>query len=468
MTSLRLADLQSVPLLQGLNGEQLQFLLDHGTGICLEAGQRLFKVGDQVDEMLLVLEGELQLLISIGGQLFDTTHLTKGGLTGRIPFSRMKESQGELWALKPSTLLALHRTHFGELERVAPNLMERLVGKMTDRVREITAVQQQHERMAALGRLAAGLAHELNNPAAAILRTADGLCRLLHQLPELVADTSPLLMETKLPLLYSHIAEAAPAGPQSQESMLERSERESALVAWLEEQGVEDGFDLGKVFLDKGWAIAELENLQAQVAATNFRVALAWLNYTFNVVNRVKEIQDAAGHIVSLVNSVKSYSHLDRAGGMEPISVQAGIANTLKILGHRLHEKNISLHLDFQPHLAPVKGNAGELNQVWTNLLDNALDALAPNGELRISAKAEGEGVQIRIQDNGTGISPEHLDRIFEPFFTTKAVGQGTGLGLDIVKRILDLHQATIQVTSEPGKTEFVVTFPPAEGVILN
>lgn len=463
MLDLPASKLRALPLLQDLSDEQLSFFLTQGTLRAFEAGERVISLNEPVNEMFFILEGELQYFAPKKGHLEPGPRQKEGGTAGLMPYSRLKTSNGELRVLQPASLLALHRRHFYELERVAPELVEKLVGAMTDRVRESTRYEQQTEKMAALGKLAAGLAHELNNPAAAIQRTADTLCALLNRLPGLVSQGAGQPDDRQVETLYREISQAAQDRQEPQLSTLERQEREDELLDWLEEQGVEESWDQARTFLEEGLTVADLEQVRERVGPEALPGVLGWLAYTLSTTHLVREIQESAGRISELVNAVKGYSHMDRAGGMEPIDLHQGLESTLKMLNHKLREKNISLHKDFSPDLPPVKGNVGELNQVWTNLLDNALDALPPNGELHLRTTEVGEQVHVTITDNGSGIPQDIQSRIFEPFFSTKGVGQGTGLGLDIVKRILDLHQATIQLKSEPGNTEFVVTFPPAE-----
>ena len=463
MIDLPASRLRAIPLLEDLTDEQIAFFQTNGTLRTLESGEKVFSIGDPVDELFIIIEGELQYFVLNQEQMVAGLRQKEGKMAGLIPYSRLKISNGELRAMQPSTLLALHRRHFYELERIAPEVVEKLVGVMTDRVRETTKYQQQMEKMAALGKLAAGLAHELNNPAAAIQRTADTLCSLLHRLPGMVGQGVEGRQDQQVEALYREVTQAARDRQEPRLSTLERQEREDELLDWLEELGVEESWDLAKTFLEEGLTVADLEKVRERVEPEVLPGVLSWLAYTLSTTHLVREIQESAGRISELVNAVKGYSHMDRAGGTEPVDLQQGLESTLKMLNHKIRGKNITLHKDFQPHLPPVKGNAGELNQVWTNLLDNALDALEPNGELRIRTAEEGGLVHVIISDNGSGIPEDIQSRIFEPFFSTKGVGQGTGLGLDIVKRILDLHQANVQVKSEPGKTEFVVTFPPVE-----
>jgi signal transduction histidine kinase len=241
---------------------------------------------------------------------------------------------------------------------------------------------------------------------------------------------------------------------------LQRSEREEELAERLEEHGVEDAWEMVEMFVDAGLTADDLDDLAGQIAEPVRAMALTWSACGLSAARMVADIESSTARISELVSSIKTYSHMDRSPEHRPTDVREGLDNTLTMLSHKLKKKNVQLERDYQEDLPSIPANAGELNQVWTNLIDNALDALEEGGSLRVVARAEGGSVSVRLIDDGPGIPEEILARIFEPFFTTKGVGQGTGLGLDIALRIAKTHQGGIEVRSKPGRTEMCVRLP--------
>ena len=245
-------------------------------------------------------------------------------------------------------------------------------------------------------------------------------------------------------------------------SPLERSAREDELSDWLEEHGVEKGYEAAETLVDAGFAPADLDALARNVGEKGMPPLLGWLTASIDAKRLIGEIVSAAGRISELVASVKTYSHLGGASVLQPTDVRQGIGSTLIMLGHELKAKDVRVVREDAPDLPEVPAQPGELNQVWTNLIANAIDALSPGGEIRIETAREAEHVVVRVIDNGSGIPPDVQSRIFEPFFTTKEVGEGTGLGLDITQRIVRLHSGQIGVESRPGRTVFSVRLPAA------
>jgi signal transduction histidine kinase len=243
-------------------------------------------------------------------------------------------------------------------------------------------------------------------------------------------------------------------------SPLDRSDREESLADWLEEKGIAEAWDLARVFTDTGVQIDDLNQFAAMVSDGILCDALTWVAGSIEIHRMINEISSAAGRVSELVSSVKIYSHMDRSTEHKPTDVREGLDNTLTIFGHRLKEKNVRLTREYPDNLPTIPGNAGELNQVWTNLIDNALDAVTDGGELTIEIEQDDWGVAVKIIDDGGGIPDDVRHRIFDPFFTTKDVGEGTGLGLDIARRIVNTHGGQIEARTKSGKTEMFVRLP--------
>jgi signal transduction histidine kinase len=332
---------------------------------------------------------------------------------------------------------------------------------MSDRVRMATQEDQQRDKLMALGKLSAGLAHELNNPAAAAHRGADELLDMLEQLRQadlrlcghhLTAGQLNFLVEFERNLIRDS-ATAPPLGA------VERSDREEELIGWLEEHGMEDGWQLAAVFAGAGIDNEQLEQVRQQVGEVALADALTRIGVQLSTNRLVTDIRTSAGRISELVGAIKEYTYMDQALVQE-VDLHKGLENTLIILRHKLREKNITVTREFADNLPPLKVYGSALNQVWTNLIDNAVDAMTEGGQLRVHTRREPTHILIEIRDNGTGIAPEAQGHIFEPFYTTKAVGEGTGLGLDTVARIVRKHHGEIRLESRPGDTCFQVRLP--------
>jgi signal transduction histidine kinase len=455
-------DLRAVPGLAGLPDDLLAWLAEKGEVVEAPPGERLFNPGDPADHMYVVLSGAIQVFTPVGGQflLFDT--FETGRISGNLPYSRLTHFPGYMAALQPSRVFRLNKGHFPEMLQRSPELGQRLVSIMSDRVRDSTKTQQQREKMMALGKLSAGLAHELNNPAAAVRRSAAGLAERLQSLPPLVVEMIKSGVGEEGLLAARAVLDRVRERPLRSLSPLERSAREDELSDWLEEHGVEKGYEAAETLVDAGFALADLDALARSVGEKGMPPLLGWLAASIDARRLIGEIVSAAGRISELVASVKTYSHLGGASVLQPTDVRQGIDSTLIMLGHELKAKDVRVVREDAPDLPEIQAQPGELNQVWTNLIDNAVDALPPGGELRVETAREAEQVVVRVIDNGSGIPPDVQSRIFEPFFTTKEVGEGTGLGLDITQRIVRLHSGQIGVESRPGRTVFTVRLPVA------
>ena len=325
------------------------------------------------------------------------------------------------------------------------------------------SVSQQHAKLISLGIMAAGLAHELNNPAAAVGRSAEEARGVFREasaramkLGELEMSQEEWAFVAELPVEVARRTQNAPALDS-----LDRSEREDEVAEWLEERGVEEPWELSPTLVGAGLDVDWLEDLSGRLSDKgSLGEVLAWLASEITGEELLREIRQASTRISELVGAVKSYSYMDKASRKEA-DVHEGLENTLVMLGHKLKKGNVRVTRDYEEGLPRICAHGSELNQVWTNLMDNAIDAVEGDGNVRIRTAREGDWVLVEISDDGPGIPEEIRERIFEPFFTTKDVGKGTGIGLDISHRVVveDLG-GDIRVVSEPGNTSFQVRLP--------
>jgi signal transduction histidine kinase len=439
----------------------LEWIAGLGETLEITKGEKVIEEGDPADHMFIVIEGSFQFYVHVGGSHVPVTMVRKGAVAAALPYSRMKAHGGDVVALENARVLSIHRDRFPELLHRLPHLGERLVAIMSDRVREQTKNQQQREKMLALGKLSAGLAHELNNPTAATKRSASALRERFQRIPDLAIRVISHGLKFEELKAAEEVRQIIEDRPMERLSALERSEKEEEVIAWLDEHNVSDGYQLAGTFVEQGFTLDCLDEVAQEVPEPALGDVLAWMENYLAAHTLVDEILSATDRISELVTSIKSYTHMDRAIDRQPVNVCEGIDSTLVILGHKLRKKNIQVIRNYQQDLPPIQALAGELNQVWTNLIDNAIDAMKDGGVLTLSVEKEHDCLLVRVADNGTGIPLDLQPRIFEPFFTTKGVGEGTGLGLDIVHRIVtNQHKGTIKVSSVPGNTVFSVWLP--------
>lgn len=454
------ADFQTVDVFHDQPEEDLAWLASVAEERTFEVGEQPFDRGDKAEEMFIVLGGAFQITTVQNGQRLPFGTIRTGEISGLLPFSRMTEFAGEGEVIEDARIAALHKDRFWEMMERMPEVGQRLVARMTDRVRESSRLDQQREKMLALGKLSAGLAHELNNPAAAIRRGASDLRERFGMLMPLVSrlvghGLSPDQVEAARAAFRTCVAPT----PGTQ-SALERSEREDELADWLEDHGVPHAYVVAEVLAEEGATPGALDHLAGTVPEAALGDVVLWIEKGMAVERLVGEIERSAGRISDLVASVKAYSHMDRAAERQSTDVHAGIDQTLTMLGHSIKKKSLSVERAYGDDVPEVCVFPGEINQVWTNLLDNAIDAAPEGGHLRIATRAEGRLVCVDISDDGDGIPADVLERIWEPFYTTKPPGSGTGLGLDVVQRIVAQHEGRVDVASETGRTTFTVCLP--------
>lgn len=459
-----LTELKAFPVLEAVPDEQLQWLLDRAEEQHYPAGHVLHKARTPIDHLRLLLEGQL----TIGAPPDELLVYNAPAITGVLPYSRLTESTQPLMIDQDSRILELHRDHLREMTTSCYELTAAFVQQMTDRVRNFTQQVQQEEKLASLGRLSAGLAHELNNPVSAIVRNADALRTHLRATPEgfkaimhleLTDDQTDTVNEWLFDKLDNKTAPL---------SMLERSSLEDDLTDWIDSHTVSndlDAADLANSLAEFRFTEADLDFMLEQVGPENVGGVLRWVNNNLVTEKLVVDIGEASARMATLVGSIKSYTHMDRGGGKEAVILADGIRNTLTLLGHKIRSKNGTVTVEIPADLPTVQGWPGELNQVWTNLIDNAVDALPEQGgTLAIRSHVEQEQfIYTTFTDNGSGIPEAIRQKIFEPFFTTKGIGKGSGLGLDIAQGIIRHHNGSINVASQPGETTFTVCIPISE-----
>ncbi|WP_247232563.1 ATP-binding protein [Telluribacter sp. SYSU D00476] len=440
---------------------QLQWLVDQGEIIHLQDGDYVFKKDDPVDYLWIVLEGRMRLYHVQNNEQRLLEDNGKGYIGGLLPYSRLKTATGNAMAVGDTTLLRLHRSQFREMIETQDELVEVLVHLMLNRVRNFTKVQQQNEKMISLGKLSAGLAHELNNPASAVVRSATALKKQLGIVPEkLKALMSIQMTSEQVDQLSTVLLDKLNGADQRQLSLMEKSAREDELADWLEEHNVNNSFEIAETLVDYNFTTDDLDVIGTSVPEQSLTPVLDWVTNVLASTRLVGEIAEASERIANLVGSIKEYSHMDGGGDKKKVSLRDGLESTLRILRHKLKSKNISVQLDLPPELPELCVRPGELNQVWTNLIDNAIDALPEGGKINVEAVQDREFVTVHVIDNGSGIPEDITSMIFDPFFTTKEIGKGSGLGLEIVQTIVQQHKGQVKVHSQPGRTEFSVCLP--------
>ena len=453
-------ELLQFPLFNDEKAEAVEWIAGQMEVRCYEAGDVIAREGDPAREFVVILQGELHFRPSAHDEIIVTT---AGQATGVLPFSRIKTWVGRGWAAQATRIGAMDASHLPELVYRAPLLAQRLVSQMTDRTRAFTRMEESSNRLLSLGKLAAGLAHELNNPASAAVRSSARLREVLTERRKYAIAMLGKVLPEGVSEIMADITQTISECSESPGTIdaLERADLESDLAEQLESLGVPGELSPGLV--DARITAEQIRPLASLVSRDVLTLGLRILVADHEIVCLTRELEEASRRISDLVQAVKSYSYMDQSPVAE-VDVEQGIDVTLRMFQHQL-KHGVQVSRQFAHNLPRIRANGSALNQIWTNLIDNALDAmenLPPEQPkvLLVRTCAEPTGILVEIVDNGPGIPTDVQSRIFDPFFTTKPVGEGTGLGLDIVQRIIRNHKGSIRVESSPGRTAFQVRLP--------
>jgi signal transduction histidine kinase len=459
-----LDSLRSVSILSTLDEASLHHF-DGALEMHLDAGELLFRQGDATHQFWILLDGSLNIFYSNPEGAEQSYYVMHSGASfGEVTLLASIPAPYNLRALVPSHLLELNEDQFWNLMTQCPGVRKAVLGNMAARLAKMQQATFQQEKMAALGTLAAGLMHELNNPGAAARRAATQLREnfmRMHRLTDKWSRTQ--LTETQKQCMYDLQEIALSARNAHAMSSVEQSDAEESLAQWMEAAEIQDAWRVAPTLVSVGIDQQTLDCARRSFSCDIFSDCVNWLEAMVSSMQLVGTIEESIGRVTELVAAVKSYAYEGR-GQKQAIDVNRSILATLIIVGHKLREKEITITKDLSRDLPPLNTDCQGINQIWTNLLDNAIDAAPQNGQITLKTWPEQHDDQthlcILVKDNGSGIPLDAQPHIFDPFYTTKPVGVGTGLGLGIVQRIVEQFGGSIHFTSAPGETEFVVRIP--------
>jgi signal transduction histidine kinase len=441
--------------------EQIAWVAAHGVFRELPTGAVLTSMNGKVEGLHVVLSGHLSIHVDRGAGRRKVMEWHGGDVTGLLPYSRLVAPPGDVIAEEPTELVTVYRDHLPEMIRECYELTAALVHVMVDRARHFTSSYLHDEKLVSLGKLAAGLAHELNNPASAIARSASTLPESLMKAEAASRTIGTTGLSAEQTAAAEKIRASCIAAVPAALSPLEREDREDSIARWLAVHKAET--TLAEDLTDMDVTPAMLDGLARSIDGKPLETALQWMTSDWNVRRLSSEIHEAASRIHDLVGAIKGFTEMDRAAVPERVHLEQGLSSTFIVLRSKAKSKSVHLTLNVEKDLPPVQGFGGELNQVWANLIDNAIDAVSEGGSVELTARHVRNNVVVSVIDNGPGVPADIRDRIFDPFFSTKPAGQGTGLGLDIVRRLMQRHNGVVELHSEPGRTEFRLTLPEAE-----
>ena len=458
--------LRTIAPLHDLAEQEYAWLASHGTERISDDDALVFNEGEPATHLVFILRGEIHVRRRHSGPM--ALFIGRAGqMTGKLPFSRMKTYGGDGYTIGPTWVLDIHESLFPEMLAAIPSMTQRCVSVLLDRVREVTRMEQQAEKLAALGKLAGNLSHELNNPASAAQRSAASLFGELRRYGDQKYRLGALCLAAEQSAIYkswvvrtrSNMADFANVVSASQ-NPLAATDREAQLTTWLTAHGVAEPWKIAPSLSETRLTVEHLDDLARNASPELLPIAISTFATSLRVERMTEAIIDSTVRIFDLISAIKDYSYMDQAP-IQDIDLAQSLEATLAMFASRL--QGVTIERDFDPALPAISAYGSELSQVWTALIENAIDAMHASdipGILRLRTCLTGTMVSIEVWDNGPGVDPAIQSRIFEPFFTTKAPGHGLGLGLDTAQRIVSRHSGFLTVESKPGATCFQVRLP--------
>jgi signal transduction histidine kinase len=455
--------LYQISLFKGMTHDDLHAIADTVEITSIEKGEVLFHEGDEGKRAFFIKDGELEVFKESSGREVLLAVRGPGSVIGEMALLQSLPRSATVRARKDTVLYAIGKDDLDQVLYSSPSAMQTMFQTMLDRLKADQVSLRQSEKMAQLGTLTAGVAHELNNPAAAVKRSSEQLVNAIQSLDGAYVHICQLgFSEQQWNVLHELSDKAFQRAHEPLElDAITRSDREDEIETWLEDHELENSWLIAPNLVNLNFNEDELTSLAVQFPAKRLKCIIEWLDSTYTVYNLLNELSLGSGRIFSIVKSLKSYAYLDQAP-VQSVSISEGIDDTLMILHNKI-KSNISVKRDYAPDLPEIMGYGSELNQVWTNILDNAIDVLQDreDAQIIIRTRTESEWVVVEIEDNGPGIPEDVVSNIFDAFFTTKGPGKGTGLGLNISYSIVvQKHRGDIKVRSKPGSTVFEVWLP--------
>lgn len=452
--------LKKIPLFEGLPDEDFERLCQMVTEVHLPQGAQLFTEGSLGDKAYVIVEGQIEILKVSEGRPVLLAVRQPGEVIGEMSLLEAAPRFASGRARTDSVLLEISHAQLNELLNSSPSAARAMLYTFISRLRSSEILLRQSEKMAQLGTLTAGIAHELNNPAAAAKRGSSQLLIALNKMHQAQRELNRVnLSDHQWDFLFELESQARErAGKAIDLDSLARSDRENELEIWLDEQGIEDSWELAPILVNLKYEVNQLKKLAETFNSDQFPAVVDWLGSTFTAYSLLAEIGQGAERIADIVKSLKAYVYLDQAP-IQAVDLHEGLDNTIIMLRHKL-KQGVNVRREYAEHLPKVMAYGSELNQVWTNIIDNAIDAMDGKGEITLRTQQQGDWVVVEIEDTGPGIPDEIQSKIFSPFFTTKPVGKGTGLGLNISYKIIQKHGGEIKVFSQPRRTRFQVCLP--------
>ncbi|QNI36406.1 ATP-binding protein [Edaphobacter albus] len=459
MTDLLIERLKQHRILGPAPVHELEWLVKHGILRSLETGELVSHKGQPVEGMYVLFSGRLALFVDRGAGPVKLVEFQPGDVTGLLPYSRLVNAPGNSIVQERLEMLELHRDHIPEMIRECFGITSILVHQMVDRAKLFTSTELQNEKMVSMGKLSAGLAHELGNPAAAIERS---VCLLIDRLEDCEVAMRELqtarLSNSQLAAADTFREACLARKNKSPRSTIEQVDREEAISDWLSKKDL--NVSSAPALAETDATLDALNALATEVSGTALNAVIRSTASRLAIRSLASEAQGCSTRMSTLVRAIKGFTHMDQAMISDRLNPGTGIHDTVMVLNAKAIERSVKVELELEPDLPQISGFTGELNQIWGILLDNALDAAPAGGCVKLIARHEGQRLVVRVIDNGPGIPAEIQSRIFDPFFTTKPMGQGTGLGLDIAQRLVRHNDGAIEFDSVPGRTEFRISLP--------